>query len=156
MDSTGVGYAWTFAFLLVAFTVVAISWAAIASSRFQHNAFLAVLLTGTIAVIIRTMYNVVLYDRLSQALKNTSKTSNPYAQTVTTTCPEDHKLVVDDNTGNLVCENTYNKVRIGVSEIDTIDLTKVDVTKECALIASNAHDRPWVAMRKYCEYTNRL
>lgn len=154
--STGVGYAWTFAFLLVAFSVVAIAWAAASSSTFQRNVFVGVLLAGTVGVIVRTMYNVVLYDRLSTVLK-AAKGGNPYADSVSTTCPDFHSFVSNDTTGNPVCENVYRgRWRIGTNSLDVTDLAQVDRVKECERIAANANDRPWTAMRKFCEYSNRL
>ena len=153
--SNNVGYTWTFAFLLMAFCVVALALIALISSNFAYNTFAFIVLLGTLAIVIRSMYLIVWYDQYSAVLSSNIQ-NNPFQATIATSCPDYNTQYVDENSGNISCTNQHNDILVGNKEVTTTMLNSVDLTTVCAPFSVGNNAAPWLAARKYCEYANQL
>lgn len=153
--SNTVGYAWTFAFLLMAFCIVALALIALISSNFAYNTFAFIVLLGTLAIVIRSMYLIVWFDQYNAVLSNNNK-SNPFQVTIATSCPDYNTQYVDEKSGNISCTNQHGNIFFGTPEVTTRMLNQVDLTTVCAPFSVGNNQTPWLAARKYCEYANQL
>lgn len=158
MTTNVVSYAWTFAFLVFACVMVTVCWSATLYTA-DYRMFVMIVLAGTVAVIIKTMYNVVTYDMTTSNYQRTSLSGNiPLVQNISAVCPDYQQRSSDETTNHTLCTNTFKDITFGPQAGETTtDLGTVtkQIDAQCQAMSVNANQWPWLAMKKYCEYLGR-
>jgi hypothetical protein len=123
-----------------------------------------VTLVGCVVVMVRTIFNVVMFDRQNDA---SSSRRMPLLDTAAISCPDFWTLVRNESSQKPQCVNSFDdSTNVGKNETVTMDLAvnvgspnnaDISWTKAfCDQVKKDVADYPRTASRKLCEYMDRM
>lgn len=155
-------YKWTLALLLVLLTLAGAAYIVGVTRAANMQYYALVTLVGCVVVMIRTIFNVVMFDRQSDASLSRRM---PLLDTAAISCPDFWTLVNNEDTQRPQCVNTFTETtHVGRNETLTMDLS-VDPTTNadlswtkafCDKVKADVAEYPRTASKKLCEYMDRM
>lgn len=161
-----VSYRWTFNLLLLLFTIASTAYVvSTSSSEFFHvRYFSIVMLVGCVVVMMKTIFNILMYDNV-KSVNRTRPT--PLIDVAPVSCPDFWTRHLDEATLQPMCVNTYGDGTMIGFPIET----KFDLSKNgsgqgntdsswtntfCSQVKDDIKSYPRVVASKMCEYLGQM